>query len=105
EEFVPIVDGADVGIAGVGAAFAGGVGDHDFGFGADVGVGFGEGDGVAVGFRHFATVEAGDAGGGGEHHLRFRENVIPSEKLGCSSHFSSKILKTNFACTHLRGRF
>src|SRR5467141_1750014 len=66
EEFVPIVDGADVGVAGVGAAFASGVSDHDFGFGADVVVGFGEGDGVIVGLRHFATVQAWDARGGSE---------------------------------------
>src|SRR6266478_4450349 len=73
EEFVPVVDGADVGVAGVGAAFAGGVGDHDFGFGADVGVGFGEGDGVVVGLGHFAAIEAGDAGRGGEEGLRFNK--------------------------------
>ena len=49
KELVPVVDGADIGIAGVGAALAGGIGDHDFCFGPDVGVGFGQGDGVSVG--------------------------------------------------------
>src|SRR6266403_2294504 len=58
EEFVPVVDGADVGVAGVGAAFAGGIGDHDFGFGSDVVVGFGESDGFVVVLRHLRTVEA-----------------------------------------------
>ena len=72
EEFVPVEDGADVGVAGIGAAFAGGVGDHDFGFFADVVVGFGEGDGVAVGFGHLAAIEAGDAGRGGEEGARVR---------------------------------
>ena len=65
---MPVVDGTHVGIAGVGAALAGRVGDHDFGFGANVGVGFAESDGVAVAFGHFAAVEAGDARGLGEHH-------------------------------------
>src|SRR6266481_8743842 len=74
EEFVPVVDGADVGVAGVGAAFAGGVGDHDFGFFADVVVGFGKGDDVVVGLGHFAAVEAGDAGRGGEEVARFGES-------------------------------
>src|SRR5260221_3105539 len=81
EEFVPVVDGADVGVAGVGAAFASGVGDHDFGFGADVGVGFGEGDGVVVGLGHFATIEAWDAGGGGEEVAGFGEYVIELNKF------------------------
>ena len=67
EQFMPVVDGTHVGIAGVGAALARGVGDHDFGFGADVVVGFAESDGVAVALGHFAAVEAGDAGGLGEH--------------------------------------
>ena len=61
KEFVPIKDRADVGIARVVAALAGGVGDHHFGLFADVVVGFGEGDGVAVGFGHFAAVKPGDA--------------------------------------------
>src|ERR1700732_1937018 len=52
KQFVPIVDGTHFGIARVGAALAGGVGDHDFGFLADVVVGFGKGDGVAVGLGH-----------------------------------------------------
>jgi len=80
EEFVPVEDGADVGIAGVGAAFAGGVGDHHFGFLADVVVGFGEGDGVAIGFGHFAAVEAGDARSGGEEDLGFLENARVGEE-------------------------
>ena len=75
EKFVPVVDGADVGIAGVGAALAGGVGDHDFGFGADVGVGFGERDGVAVGLGHFAAIEAGDAGSFGEEDVGLVQNA------------------------------
>src|SRR5258708_27174645 len=79
EEFVPIVDGADVGVAGVGAAFASGVSDHDFGFGADVVVGFGEGDGVVVGLGHFAAIEAGDAGSGGEESLGLGENLFRIE--------------------------
>src|SRR5258707_525301 len=76
EEFVPVVDGADVGIAGVGPAFAGGVGDHYFGFLADVVVGFAEGDCVSVGLRHFAAVEAGNAGGFGEEDVRFGEDPV-----------------------------
>src|SRR5258708_18447609 len=75
EEFVTVVDGADVGVAGVGAAFASGVGDHDFGFGADVVVGFGEGDGVVVGLGHFAAIEAGDSGSMGEEMAGFDEDV------------------------------
>src|SRR5260221_7182369 len=81
EEFVPVVDGADVGVAGVGAAFAGGVGDHDFGFGADVGVGFGEGDGVVVGLGHLSTVETGDAGRGGEEDTGLREYTRGRKEL------------------------
>src|SRR6267378_2310295 len=80
EEFVPVVDGADVGVAGVGAAFAGGIGDHDFGFGTDVVVGFGESDGVVVGLRHFATVEAWDAGGGREEVAGFGEHLSETEE-------------------------
>src|SRR6266481_6424466 len=76
EEFVPVVDGADVGVAGVGAAFAGGVGDHDFGFGTDVVVGFGEGNGVVVGLGHFAAVEAGNAGGGCKQSLGLYKNFF-----------------------------
>ncbi len=72
---MPVVDGTYVGIAGVGAAFAGGVRDHDFGFGADVGVGFGEGDGVVVGLGHFSAIEAGDAGGGGEEGVGFCQDL------------------------------
>src|SRR5215468_8623473 len=71
KKFVPVIDGADVGIAGVGAALAGGVGDHDFGFFADVMVGFRERDGVAVGLGHFAAVQARDTGGFGEHDVWF----------------------------------
>ena len=61
---MPVVDGADVGVAGIGAAFAGGVGDHDLGFFADVVVGFGEGDGVAVGLGHFRPSRPGMRGVG-----------------------------------------
>src|SRR5579862_1879074 len=68
KQFMPIVDGADVRVAGVGAALAGRVGDHDFGFFADVVVGFGEGDGVAVGLGHLAAVQAWDTRGLGEHY-------------------------------------
>ena len=88
---MPVVDGADVGIAGVGAALAGGVGDHDFGFGADVVVGFGEGDGVVVGLGHFAAVEAGDAGGWGEQDVGFGEDSSCMNKiLTVSAIFSKK---------------
>ena len=80
EEFVPVEDGADIGIAGVDTALACGVGDHDFGFFADVVVGFGEGDGVAVGLGHFAAVEPGDAGGWGKENLRFLEHRVGEEK-------------------------
>src|SRR5580693_10381909 len=66
EELVPVVDGANIGVAGVGAALTGGIGDHYFGLFADVVVGFAERDGVAVRLRHFAAVEAGNAGGLGE---------------------------------------
>jgi len=81
EEFVPVEDGADVGVAGVGAAFAGGVGDHDFGFLADVVVGFGKGDGVVVGLGHLSTVEAGDAGSGGEEVAGLGEKFIHRYKF------------------------
>ena len=77
---MPVVDGADVGIAGVGATLAGRVGDHDFGFGADVGIGFAESDGVVVGLGHFAAVEAGDAGGGGEERLGFFKDAVEGEE-------------------------
>src|SRR5579871_3824462 len=55
EKFVPVVDRADVGVAGVGAAFPGRIGDHHLGFLADVVVGFAQRDGIAVGLRHLAA--------------------------------------------------
>src|ERR1700757_2961349 len=80
EEFVPVVDGAEVGIAGVGATLPGGVRDHDFGLSANVGVGFGESDGVVVGLGHFAAVEAGYAGSGSEEEVGLCEDARGGKK-------------------------
>ena len=52
-----VEDGTDVGVAGVGAADACGVGDHGLELGAEVGLGLGEQDGVAVALGHLAAVE------------------------------------------------
>ena len=62
EDLVEIEDGADVGVAGVGAADARGVGDHGLELGAEVGFGLGEHDGVVVALGHLAAVEAGELG-------------------------------------------
>ena len=48
EELVPVVDGADVGIAGIGASLARRIGDHHLRFVANVIVGFAQRYGVPV---------------------------------------------------------
>src|SRR5580692_12792520 len=94
KEFVPVVDGADVRIPGIAAAFASRVGDHDFGFGVDVGVGFGKGDGVSVGLGHFAAIKAGDAGSGSEEDVGFCKNWFERKYSGTKT--SDKIFDTGF---------
>ncbi len=54
-----IEDGADLGVAGVGALDARGVRDHGLQLGADFGLGVAEQDGVAVALGHLAAVGAG----------------------------------------------
>ena len=69
-----VEDGADVGVAGVGAADARGVGDHGLELGAEVGLGLGEHDGVVVALGHLAAVEAGELGRWGEEDFGFGED-------------------------------
>ena len=74
-----VEDGADVGVAGVVAADARGVGDHDLELGADALVGVGEHDVVLVALGHLAAIEAGKLGAGGEEHLRLGKDLAATE--------------------------
>ncbi len=74
EDFVQVANGAFVGVAGVGAADAGGVGDHGLELGANFGLGVAEEDGVAVALGHLAAVGAGEFGRWGEEDLGFGED-------------------------------
>jgi len=76
EDLVEVADGADLGVAGVGAADAGGVCDHGFELGAEVGFGLGQHEGVAVTFAHFSAVEAGELGAGGEEDAGLGEDAF-----------------------------
>src|SRR5215470_7328748 len=72
EQFMPIVDGTHVRISGIGPPFPSWVRHHHFGLFANVVVGFAQRDGIPITLRHFPPVEAGDAGGFGEHYTWFR---------------------------------
>ena len=74
ENFVQVADGAYVGVAGIGAADARGVGDHGLELGANFRLGVREQDGVAVALGHLAAVGAGQFGRGCEEDLGFGKN-------------------------------
>ncbi len=88
-----VEDGADVGVAGVGAADALRVGDHGLELGADDVFGVGEQDGVVVAFGHLASVGAGELGGWGEQDFRLGEDGLDEVGrfelglVGCLSEF------------------
>src|SRR5438309_8317832 len=58
EDLVEVEDGADVGIAWIAPALAGGIGDHGLDLGRDRFRGVRQEDGVAERLRHLAAVRA-----------------------------------------------
>src|SRR5215469_14601062 len=72
---VQIKDGADVGVAGIGAADARRVGDHGLELGAHDILRIREQDGVAVALGHLAAVGTRKLGAGSKQNLRLWKNL------------------------------
>src|ERR1700677_37095 len=98
EEFVPVVNGANVGIAGISSPLTSRIGDHHLRLLADFVVRLAQRDGVAVGLRHLPPVKARYPGSFCEHRFRFGQNVSDREETRHFTNEVQEVLNADFGC-------